>query len=132
MNCREEGESNLQRHKHDQEEEDDIESLLDDEHDPVDQSEDAHGIDEVPHVKQNDETVLLVLLQVHISILHYVNVLLALNAIIIVVEDSIYIVIIGHLGHVKLQTEEEKNDEISHDRAVGTVALQLSFVYIPL
>lgn len=116
---REEREAKLQRNKEHHKYADDLERALYDKHDPVDYAEDSHGIQQIQHVEHDDERIHLVLVHVVVSVMGQLNVLFARMSHILVIENAVDIMIVGHLRKEKLYAEEDDDEKISEDRALG-------------
>lgn len=81
----------------------------------MDYSEDSERVQEVEHVQDDDHGVHLVLLQVGVGIEDHVNVLLFVATAVVVFEDRVDVLVVGHLRVVELQQEEDDDHGVSYD-----------------
>ena len=121
QNHREEGKTKLHWHEEHHEESDDSECPFNNEHDPVNDSEDSQGVEEVEHIEDDDERVHLVLFHVRIGPVNHIDVLLFRLSIVNVIENSVHVPVVGYLRVVKLHEEENDDEQVSGDRQLMAV-----------
>ena len=89
-------------------------------------SEDSQRIEEVEHVQNDDQCVHLILLHVSIGPVNHINILFSFTLlVIIIIENWIYIPIIGHLRVIELHQEENDNKEISDNRQFIAISFSI-------
>jgi len=90
-------------------------------------SEDSQGIEEVEHVQDNDKGVHLVLLHVSVGPVNHINILLFRFSIVNIIENSIYVSIVGHLWVIELHDEEDDDEKISGNWQFITISFSIQF-----
>ena len=78
-------------------------------------SEDPESTQQVENVDHDNERVHLVLLHIQVGVVDHFDILLLVVAIVVVLQDSFDVVVVGLLGEVKLKHETDNDGGVSAD-----------------
>jgi hypothetical protein len=125
-----ERESDLDRKKQHHEQADDREGSLNNDHDPVNDSEDSQSSKQVEHIQDNDQSVHLVLLEEVVRIVNHLYVLFLIMTLVVIVQNILDVVIVGLLGQYKLDEEAQDHHDIGGNGASLAVARDFRSIVI--